>query len=134
VPLAHPSTPGWVDVNPPPVPPYLPLILRNLCSNLCSNLFRSYARGVAASLHAAAVLSVVPKSAVAFPQSWRSPGWPCGDGDGVLVQLEAAAVGGTRQKLLKLWFVPVDVAARTVAAPWSGLDPTTFAVLPSLLR
>lgn len=70
--------------------------------------FLRYARGVGASLNAAAVLSVVPKSAVAFPQSWKTAGWPCGSGDGVLVQLE---VGGWRWVVwvvvwgLQLWDV-----------------------------
>ncbi|KAG1672946.1 hypothetical protein FOA52_012391 [Chlamydomonas sp. UWO 241] len=92
--------------------------------------FMQYARSVGESLSASAVVSVVPKAAVGFPQTWKAPGWPCGAGDGVLVQLEVLRP----ERMLKLWFVPIDAQAKSVDAPWSGLNPDAYALLPSLLR
>ncbi len=46
------------------------------------------------------------------------------------MQLEAKVP----RRLKKLWFVPVDLKTRSVEAPWSGLDPEVFGLMPAVLR
>lgn len=62
-------------------------------------------------------------------QTWSKPGWPCGPGDGALVQLEV------RQpvRLKRLFFFDFGKANAT-QGQLHGLDPERFALLPTLLR
>eukprot|EP00878_Enallax_costatus_P032969 GHUV01036329.1.p1 GENE.GHUV01036329.1~~GHUV01036329.1.p1 ORF type:complete len:241 (+),score=100.73 GHUV01036329.1:90-812(+) len=79
----------------------------------------------AEDLAATAAVLIAPKSAVAFPQTWRQQSWPFGAHDGIFVQLQAllkqsdssstngksdqqkgkAADGSSSNILRKTWFI-----------------------------
>lgn len=84
-------------------------------------------REMGAKFDAAAVLAIVPRPAVAFPQVWTKPSWPkAKDAKGVFLQLEAKAA-----KKKFVWFVPVQDKAVGRA---EELDADYFGMLPALLR
>ncbi|KXZ55488.1 hypothetical protein GPECTOR_2g1037 [Gonium pectorale] len=86
-----------------------------------------------ARLAAAAVLAVVPKAAVAFPQLWLRKGWPtaCGSKQqpGVFVQMELRGAGAAGRHM---WFVPVR-ADKSAESP-VPLSVAEFGLLPQILE
>ncbi|GFR49295.1 hypothetical protein Agub_g11317 [Astrephomene gubernaculifera] len=93
--------------------------------------FVSGMRAEAARLAAEAVVAVVPKAAVAYPQLWTRKGWPAAAGPkqqpGLFVQLEVRGGAGRRHA----WFLPVrpDKTTETPVA----LNVEDFGLLPTLL-
>lgn len=85
--------------------------------------FVQFLRAHSEKLGARAVCSVIPKKVVAYPQVWKMKDWPCGDGDGVFVQLESRANK-------TMWFMGLEgrVPEKPVVVPYD------FAVLPALIR
>ena len=56
-------------------------------------------------------------------QVWQKPGWPCGEADGVFIQLE------TKQPKKKLYFMPVTnkeagCVTHTLHVPRGGPPPS----------
>ncbi|PNH04208.1 Protein STIP1 [Tetrabaena socialis] len=89
-------------------------------------------RETAQRLDAAAVIAVVSRSTVAYPQVWEQKGWPlaCGKQQGIFVQLEVRSTSGSSAR--HAWFVPVGTDKTTGRpVPISAQD---FAPLPTLFK
>ena len=94
-------------------------------------------RKTAEDLNAKAVILLVPKSKIAFPQVWKREGWPAGDlgKEGVIVQLES---NGGGNQVRRVWFFPFPLGnttddGRTLGNPMA-LDHSNFSLLPTLLK
>lgn len=102
--------------------------------------FIEYLRTTAEDLQATAVLAIVPKSKVGFPQVWKRDGWNRDqvdeNTDGVIVQLES---NGGGKKVRRVWFFPFPKKGSTTDDGRSlenpvGMDPEKFSLLPTLLK
>ncbi|KAK9915326.1 hypothetical protein WJX75_007645 [Coccomyxa subellipsoidea] len=85
----------------------------------CIGFLRQYA----GEKSARAACAVVPIKDIAFPQVWKRRGWPLGDANGALVQLDTL-------KERRLWFLPADAQDTSQAIALSE----DFNVLEPLFR
>jgi len=87
--------------------------------------FVAYLRTSAEKSEALAVIALVPKPALGYPQTWMKAKWPCGGQDGVFVQLES------RAGLCRVWWIPVE--GRSIGTPIT-IDAEEFGILPRLIK
>mmetsp|Transcript_10677 Transcript_10677/g.19498 ORF Transcript_10677/g.19498 Transcript_10677/m.19498 type:complete len:290 (-) Transcript_10677:158-1027(-) len=83
-------------------------------------------RSLSDKLDAVAMVSVIAKSVVAYPQKWVQQGWPCGKSDGLFVQVESR-----EGSVKRCWFLPIN-PSKTLGK--SVLLDSKFAPLEPLIR
>ncbi|KAG2454526.1 hypothetical protein HYH02_000373 [Chlamydomonas schloesseri] len=118
---------------------------RHVMANLAFTAPEVYAefvtgmRATAERLAAAAVLAVIPKAAVAYPQTWSRKGWPASCGGprqhGLFVQLDVRTGAGGCSR--HAWFLPIASEgkgdAKALGKP-TAVSAEDFGPLPPLIK